>query len=110
MRVPIGGRLTVVEDERISSITTGDVLQVKVGDEGFVDSRGVVHYTSGEASGTVQKVYEQEQMVGYDHVSISEMVSDKLDEQFTLESILEDEGIEYDKVIIEIVKVLKEVL
>lgn len=109
-RVPIGQIVRVVGNEQMSSELTGEVVTVKDGDTGFVDSRGIVHYTSGEAYGTVQKVYGRDVMIGYDHVNIAQMISDRLDEEFTLKSILEDQEVEYDDLLIAITEVLTDIL
>lgn len=108
-KMKIGSGLRALEDDILTSMN-GETVQVLEGDEAYVDSRGIVHYLTGEARETVQKVFDAKQMVGYDHTNIAEMLVDKLEERFTVVSMLEDEGIDVDDVIIEMIYMLQDIL
>lgn len=108
--VKVGQNISAIERFDIESEDTGEVLFVEEGDQAYVDSRGVVHYLTGEASGKSQIVFEGEQVVGYDHVNIAEMIGEQLDEDFSLEGVLKDVGVDYEDAIITIVKRLKDIL
>jgi len=47
----IGEEIGFKEGFEIESAFGGDKLQVKQGDKGFIDSRGMIHYTTGQARG-----------------------------------------------------------
>lgn len=67
----IGREVIIEEDFEIEGLK--DKKQVKKGDKGFVDSRGFVHYLTGEARGKMQKI-DRVEMKGYDTGNIAEII------------------------------------
>ena len=52
----IGEEIGFNSDFEIELAFSGDKLLVKQGDKGFLDSKGMIHYTTGQARGKIQKI------------------------------------------------------
>lgn len=83
------GQVVVVDDEfNIESDTTDDVIRLEKGDRGIVDSEGYVRYITGNARGKKQPVYDLDHLVGYDVVSMTDIVLANIEDE--LEVSIED--------------------
>jgi len=109
MNCKIGQQITIADDFVIESVFGGDKLQVKQDDKGFVDSRGMIHYISGQARGKIQK-FEDIEAKGYDHENIAKMVFRRIKNEFGLSEYLEDYEISEKDFVNEIEDVLSNIL
>lgn len=88
----IGEIITIKEDFEIKTAIGENTIQVKKGDTGFVDSRGMIHYLTGGARNKIQKI-EGVEVKGYDYESISKLILKRLNEEYNICEMLENEGI-----------------
>lgn len=109
MKNKIGQILTIEQDFVIESAIAGNVIQVKKGDKGFIDSKGLLHYSTGEARGKIQLVKDAE-MKGYDHESIATLIYKRLRNAYNLDEIIEDYDLDRDEFIDEIEDILSSIL
>ena len=110
MKPKIGEILTIKEDFEIKSALGGYTKQVKKGDTGFIDSKGMIHYLTGEARGKIQNI-DGIELKGYDYESITNLIYKRLNCEFDIDYMLDDSDIdevEHFKDIIE--DVLSEIL
>ncbi|WP_195938703.1 hypothetical protein [Romboutsia sp. 1001713B170131_170501_G6] len=104
----IGQEIIEKQDYEIEKMISKDKIKIKVGDKGFVDSRGRVNYTTGAGRGAIVN-YDLE-VKGYDHENIAKMIFNRLNAVYGLETYLEDEEIEYKEFVEEIEDVLMDIL
>lgn len=105
----IGQEITVKEDFKINTIVSDKVITVKEGDKGFLDSKGLMHITTGNGRGKIVKINYIE-VKGYDHENIANMVYKRINNAFLIEPILEDEGYEVKDILDEIEDILSDIL
>ena len=105
----IGQEIIVKEDFKINTIVSDKVKTVKKGDKGFIDSKGFLHLTTGEGIGKIVKIDDIE-VKGYDYKNIVNMIYKRLDNAFSIEMILENNGYEVEDVLDEIEDVLTDIL
>lgn len=87
MKSKIGESIIITEG--FSTETSNGPINIKKGDKGFIDSRGCIHYISGEARGKIQKA-EGEIIEGYDNTNIAKMIFKALDTQYDLKTCLDE--------------------
>ena len=109
MDCKIGQQITIADDFVIELAFGGDKLQVKQDDKGFVDTRGMIHYTTGQARGKIQK-FEDIEVKEYDHENIAKMVFKRLDNQYRISDFLEDWDIGMNDFVNEIEDILSDIL
>lgn len=108
-RIEIGAELEVKEPLKINTTTSDKVMTIKSGDRGFIDSKGILHLTTGKCKGKIVKVNHVD-MKGYDHENISRIILNRLNAVFGLEEYLLEENIDFKEIIQEIGDVLKDIL
>lgn len=104
----IGQEIIEKQEYEIEKMISKEKITIKVGDRGFADSKGNIHYTTGTGKGVIVN-YDLE-VKGYDHENIAKMIYKRLNGYFRIEDLLEDEGIEVDRFIEEIEDVLMDIL
>jgi hypothetical protein len=89
------GEIIIITDgfEIKGAIDNKDTIQVKSGDTGFIDSNGLIHYLTGKARGKIQKI-EDIEIKGYDYESISKIIYKRLNAEYSLGEMLENEDID----------------
>lgn len=105
----IGEEIGFSQDFEIEAVFSGNKVTVKEGDRGVIDSRGNVHYTTGQARGKIQHL-DNAEMKGYDHHNIAEMLFKRLKNQFMLEEHLEGYDLSEKDFIEELEDVLSDIL
>lgn len=105
----IGSMVTISQNYEIETAIGNKKITVKEGDEGFIDSSGLLHYTTGEAQGKIQPIKDCT-IKGYAHGDIAELISKRLFSHFGLGDILEDYSIEKEDFMNEIEDVLESIL
>lgn len=105
----IGAEMEVKEPFKVNTIVSDKVITIKQGDKGFIDSKGVLHLTTGNGKGKMVKVNHAE-MEGYDHENIAKLIFNRLDAVFGLERYLYEEEIDYKEFAAEIEDVLMDIL
>lgn len=93
MKHKIGEIVTIKEGFEIKTAIGENTIQVKKGDTGLVDSRGMIHYLTGEARDKIQKI-DGVEVKGYDYESISKLIFKRLNAEYNICEMLENEGIE----------------
>lgn len=106
----IGEQISFSQDFEIEAIISGNKLQVKAGDKGYIDSRCSIHYTSGQAKGKIQNLRKEIEVNGYDYENIAKMIYKRLENQFGVNDFLEDYEIPEKDFIDEIGDVLSDIL
>lgn len=109
MKLKIGQEVEITQDFEIEAELSGKKVLVKKGDRGFVDSRGRIHYTSGNAIGKIQLLKDSE-VKGYDTENIAEMIFNRLKRVFDIDEFLDDYDISKDDFINEVDDVLMDIL
>lgn len=109
MKKQIGEKIVILEDFTIEGFLGGSSKQIKKGDEGFIDSEGLLHYTTGEAHGCIQKVTDVE-LEGYATDNIAKLIFEHISHRFGFKEFLEGYEIEDSQVIDEIEYILSEIL
>ena len=109
MSKKIGQEITSTQDFEIELTLSGNKLLVKEGDKGFVDSKGNVHYTTGQARGKIQCLTNVE-LKGYDHENIAKMIFKRIKNEFGLSEYLEDYEISEKDLVNEIEDILSDIL
>lgn len=109
MKLLIGQEVEISEGFPLESVLAGKTVNVKKGDKGVVDSNGFIHYISGEARGKIQKFADVE-LNGYDVENISKLIYKRLDGQFGIDAMLEDNSIGKEDFIAEIEYILSDIL
>ena len=71
----IGEGIVIKKDLEIESSLSDNKLQVKIGDKGYVDGNGFIHYTTGEARGKMQKISDVV-LEGYDCENIARIANE----------------------------------
>lgn len=110
MTYKIGEQIGFSEEFVIESAFGGDELTVKEGDRGFLDSRGMIHYTTGQARGKIHSLKGEIKVEGYDHENIAKMVFKRLDNQYRISDFLNDWDISMVDFINEIEEILSDIL
>ena len=90
MSYKIGEEIGFSEEFEIESPFGGNKLTVKEGDKGYIDSRGFIHYTTGQARGKIHSLGKEIEVKGFDHESIAKMIFKRLDNQYRISEFLED--------------------
>lgn len=106
----IGEQIGFSEEFVIESAFGGNKLTVKEGDKGFVDSKGMIHYTTGQARGKIHSLGKEIEVEGYDHESIARMIFKRLDNQYRISDFLNDWDISMTDFRSEIEDVLMDIL
>ena len=105
----IGQEIVVKEDFKINTIVSDKVMTVKEGDKGFLDSKGLMHITTGKGRGKIVKINDIE-VEGYDHANISKLILDRLNRVFNMEEFLDDNDISAETFEVEIEDILMDIL
>lgn len=105
----IGEGISFSKDFEIELPISGNKLQVKPGDKGYIDSRSNVHYTSGQARGKIQHLSEIK-VNGYDYENIARMIFKRVKNQFGLDEFLEGYEISEKDFTEEIEELLSDIL
>ncbi|MDB8790650.1 hypothetical protein PN398_07945 [Romboutsia sp. 1001216sp1] len=105
----IGQEIVVKEDFKINTIVSDKVMTVKEGDKGFLDSKGLIHITTGNGRGKIVKINDVE-VEGYDHANISKLILDRLNRVFNMEEFLDDNDISAETFEVEIEDILMDIL
>lgn len=105
----IGQEVLVKEDFKINTIVSDKVITVKEGDKGFLDSKGLMHVTTGKGRGKIVKI-DDIKVKGYDHENIASMIFGRLSNYFNLDEILENEDIDSERFKEEIEDLLSDIL
>ncbi|WP_353096199.1 hypothetical protein [Tissierella praeacuta] len=108
----IGQEIVITDNFEIESWLSKKKVEVKKDDRGIIDSKGFVHYTTGQARGMVQKLdWENLKIEGYDYRNIAKMVYDKLNWDFNLyDDFLDDYELEKEDFINAIEGILRNIL
>ena len=77
MKHRIGEMIRIKKDFEIKTLMGKDTIHVKVGDTGFMDSTGMIHYLTGEARNKIQKIDDDIEVKGYDYESIAKLIFNK---------------------------------
>ena len=109
MKFKIGQKIEVTEDFYMEEALSDKKILVKKGDKGFVDSRGHIHYTSGNAIGKIHLLKGLE-VKEYDTENIAEMIFNRLKRVFDIDEFLNGYDISKDDFINEIDDVLMDIL
>jgi len=110
MTYKIGEEIRFSEGFEINGALSGNTLTVKEGDRGYLDSRGNVHYTTGQARGKIQSMKNEIEVKGYDYENIAKMIFKRLKNQFNLIEFLDDYDISERDFTEEIEEVLSDIL
>ena len=105
----IGEEITILKDYKIELAFSGDKLQVKEGDKGFIDSKGSIHYITGKARGKIHRLGNIE-VDGYDCENIAKMLFRRIKNEFNLGEYFEDYEISEREVIESLEDVLSDIL
>lgn len=105
----IGQEIVVKEDFKINTIVSDKVMTVKEGDKGFLDSKGLMHITTGKGRGKIVKINDVE-VEGYDHANISKLILDRLNRVFNMKEFLDDNDIASETFEVEIEDILMDIL
>lgn len=89
MKLKIGQEITIQEDFEIETPLSHKKIKVQIGDKGFIDSNGLIHYTTGKARGKIQKI-DGIEVDGYDYENIANLIFKKLNSTFDIKDIVED--------------------
>ena len=109
MKFKIGQEIEVTEDFELIGGLSGDKIEVKKGDTGFIDSNGSIHYQTGKARGKIHKLTDAE-IKGYDTGNIAKIAYKYLERHFNIREYLEDYEIEEAEFIDELDYILSEIL
>lgn len=104
-----GQEIIVKEDFEISTIISEQVIVVKEGDKGFLNSKGLLNITTGKGRGKIVKINDIE-VEGYDHENISKMILRRLCNRYNLEEFMEYEEIGFSEMVEEIEDILMDIL
>jgi len=105
----IGEGIVIKKDFEIETAFNDNKLQVKIGDKGYVDGNGFIHYTTGEARGKMQKISDVV-LEGYDCENIATLVFQRLNNHFNIKEFLDDYEIDKKYFIDEIECALSDIL
>lgn len=86
----IGEEIIIQEGFELEGLN--DKKQVKKGDKGFIDSHGLLHYTTGAARGKIQPIKDVE-LKEYDVENIAKIIMNYLN-YYPLTEMLEDYDID----------------
>lgn len=106
----IGEEISFSEEFEIESALSGNKLTVKAGDKGYLDSRGNIHYTTGQARGKIQSMKNEIEVKGYHYENIARMIFKRLDNQYRISEFLDDYDISMNDFRDEIEDVLSDIL
>lgn len=105
----IGQEIIMTQDFEIETAICEKKLLVKKGDKAYIDSKGFVHYVSGDARGKIQGIKDV-QLKGYDTENIAKLIYDRLRSRYYIKDFLQDYDISKEDFISEIDWVLSEIL
>lgn len=83
----IGEEIIINQEFDIQGCFSDDLIQVKKGDKGYIDSNGFVHYITGKARGKIQKIANVE-MKGYDTENIAKLIFDRIKTEYGIKEYL----------------------
>jgi len=92
-KIKIGQEIIAQEEYEIETELSKTKLTVKVGDRGFVDSKGLLHYINGEARDKIVMINNVE-INGYDYENIARLIYRKLNFSYPLSDMFEDYDID----------------
>ena len=110
MTYKIGEEIGFSEEFELESAFGGNKVTVKEGDRGYFDSKGMIHYTTGQARGKIHSLGKEIEVKGYDHESIAKIIVKRIKNQFELMEFLEDYDVSEKDFIEEIEDVLNDIL
>jgi len=105
----IGEEISFNIDFEIEAVL-GKRLQVKQGDKGYIDSKGHIHYTTGQARGKIQSLGSEIEVKGYDYSNIAKMLFKRLNNEFNLKEALDDYDVSETDVIDSLEDILSDIL
>jgi len=106
----IGQEITSTKNFEIELSLSGNKLQVKEGDKGFIDSSGNIHYTTGQARGKIQ-CWNNVELKGYDYENIARLIYKRLNGYYGIkQDYLEEYDIQEKDFINQIEDVLSDIL
>ena len=103
----IGEGLEITENFEFETLG-GRKFEVKAGDRGVLTSNGFIIYVTGEARGCIQRA--DCEMEGYDNRNIAQLIYDRLDGNYGIGDMLDDEEAEIRCFIDDILDVLSDIL
>ena len=110
MSYKIGEEIGFSEEFEPESVFGGNKVTVKEGDRGFLDSRGMIHYTTGQARGKIHSLGKEIEVEGYDYENIAKILWNRLKSKFEIEEFLEDYDVSEKDVIEELEDILSDIL
>jgi len=105
----IGEEIIIQKGFEIENALSDNRLQVKIGDKGYIDGSGFIHYITGAARGKMQKVSDVV-LEGYDCENIAKLVFQRLNNHFNIKEFLDDYEIDKKYFIDEIECALSDIL
>ena len=94
MKYKIGQEIVIDENYEIYSSFTDDVIPVEIGDKGFLDANGNIHYTKGKAKGRISPFTEKENLERFDTRNIANIVLQELEVEFKISDFIEEYGVD----------------
>jgi len=108
MKFEIGQELISQSNYNLTGLTN-DIIEVKKGDKGYIDSSGFIHYETGKARGKMTKIPDAE-MEGYNTENIAKIIYEQLKWKLMLSEHMENYDLEEQEFIDEIDYILSEIL
>lgn len=105
----IGQEVEIQEGYDMNSPLTGNIIEVKKGDKGIINGRGMVYLTTGEGRGKLHKVCDKEEIKGYDYGNIAKKVLNRLIGEYGLDEFLDGYDIPKEELIYSIEEELKDI-
>lgn len=108
MKFKIGQEIKIKEDFTIKTFND-NIIVIKENDKGFLDSKGLLHLTSGKGIGKIVKMDNME-IKGYDYENISKLIFNRLNYVFNISEFLSGEEISKEEFKEEIEDILMDIL
>lgn len=89
MKYEIGQEVEATKEAIIYSPLTNTAIAIRKGDKGFVDSRGSIHYTTGDAKGKIVDSIDVKDLHDYDNVNISKMIVERLMQEYEMKEFMD---------------------
>lgn len=105
----IGQEIKFKENFEIEAIISKTKLEIKEGDRALITRSGFKVLT-GEAKGKTLCFNDYEEAKGYDYSNISKLIFNRVNREFGLKMLFEDEGIDIENFIEEIEDLLIDIL
>lgn len=109
LKLSIGETIEVKEEHELKDPDTGEIMLVRKGDRGFVDSEGHIVYICGEAEGVRVKANDIE-AEGFHINNISLKILDDLNDEINLLHLIEDSNISMELILMSIRKSIADIL